>query len=475
MTEPLLRFGESPPPPTLGPGGPLTVDQYTELAGAGAIDTVICAVPDPYGRLMGKRLTPRSFRALALDGSGVRASAYLFATDVEMEPMNLPVANAANGWADFRMVPDLPTMRRVPWEPHAVLVVCDAYEEKSDQLLAVAPRSILKAQLARAADYGLEFRFASELEFYLATTQHAGADGAAIEDIARTSRHRMDYSILQSAQDEWFIRLLRNGLDRFGIPVESSKTEWGLGQQEITIDHAPALQMADHHALFKHSVKQLAAAAGMTASFMAKPGMQEVGSSCHIHASLWSRATGDPLDWDPAAPEHLSERFGQFVAGQISCARELGLLWAPTVNSYKRYIPNAFAGTALVVGLDNRSCGFRIVGEGPSFRVENRIPGADVNPYHAYAATIAAGLHGIDQRLPAPDIYRGDAYSDPSLECMTTTMHESIRRFRDSSLARKAFGDEAHSHLAAFSAAELAQFEHATVTDWEVSRYFGRI
>ena len=213
----------------------------------------------------------------------------------------------------------------------------------------------------------------------------------------------------------------------------------------------------------------------MTASFMAKPGAGEVGSSCHIHASLWSSTTGDPLDWDPAAPEHLSERFGQFVAGQISCARELGLLWAPTVNSYKRYIPNAFAGTALVVGLDNRSCGFRLVGEGPAFRVENRIPGADVNPYHAYAATIAAGLNGIDHQLPAPDIYRGDAYSDPSLECMTTTMHESILQFRHSSLARKAFGDEAHSHLAAFSAAELAQFEHATVTDWEVSRYFGRI
>lgn len=462
-------------PLTLGPGGLLTVDQYTELADDGAIDTVICAVPDPYGRLMGKRLTPRSFRALALDGDGVRASAYLFATDVDMEPMNLPIANAANGWADFRMVPDLSTMRRVPWEPNAVMVLCDAYEEKSDRLLAVAPRSILRAQLDRAAGYDLEFHFASELEFYLATTEHAGADGAAIEDIARTSRHRMDYSILQSAQDEWFIRLLRNGLDRFGIPVESSKTEWGLGQQEITIDHAPALQMADYHALFKHSVKQLAAAAGMTASFMAKPGAGEVGSSCHIHASLWSVSTGDPIDWDPAAPEHLSERFGQFVAGQIAGARELGLLWAPTVNSYKRYIPNAFAGTSLVVGLDNRSCGFRLVGEGPSFRVENRIPGADVNPYHAYAATIVAGLAGIDHRLPAPDIYRGDAYSDPSLEGMTTTMHESIRQFRASSLARKAFGDETHSHLAAFSAAELAQFEHATVTDWEVSRYFGRI
>jgi glutamine synthetase len=462
-------------PLTLGPGGLLTVDQYTELADDGAIDTVICAVPDPYGRLMGKRLTPRSFRALALDGDGVRASAYLFATDVDMEPMNLPIANAANGWADFRMVPDLPTMRRAPWEPNAVMVLCDAYEEKSDRLLAVAPRSILRAQLDRAAGYDLEFHFASELEFYLATTEHAGADGAAIEDIARTSRHRMDYSILQSAQDEWFIRLLRNGLDRFGIPVESSKTEWGLGQQEITIDHAPALQMADYHALFKHSVKQLAAAAGMTASFMAKPGAGEVGSSCHIHASLWSVSTGDPIDWDPAAPEHLSERFGQFVAGQIAGARELGLLWAPTVNSYKRYIPNAFAGTSLVVGLDNRSCGFRLVGDGPSFRVENRIPGADVNPYHAYAATIVAGLAGIDHRLPAPDIYRGDAYSDPSLEGMTTTMHESIRQFRASSLARKAFGDETHSHLAAFSAAELAQFEHGCVTDWEVSRYFGRI
>ena len=462
-------------PLTLGPGGLLTLDQYTELADDGAIDTVICAVPDPYGRLMGKRLTPRSFRRLALDGGGVRASAYLFATDVEMQPMELPVASAANGWADFRMVPDLPTMRRVPWEPNAVMVLCDAYEEKSDRLLAVAPRSILRGQLDRAAGYDLEFRFASELEFYLATGLNAGADGAAVEDIDRTSKHRMDYSILQSAADEWFIRLLRNGLDRFGIPVESSKTEWGLGQQEITIDHAPALQMADYHTLFKHSVKQLAAAAGLTASFMAKPGMDEVGSSCHIHASLWSASSGDPLDWDPAAPEHLSERFGQFVAGQISCARELGLLWAPTVNSYKRYIPNAFAGTALVVGLDNRSCGFRLVGDGPSFRVENRIPGADVSPYHAYAATIAAGLAGIDQRLPAPDIYRGDAYSDPTLECMTTTMHESLRRFRDSSLARKAFGDEAHAHLTAFSAAELAQFEHGCVTDWEVSRYFGRI
>jgi len=171
----------------------------------------------------------------------------------------------------------------------------------------------------------------------------------------------------------------------------------------------------------------------------------------------------------------LSARFAQFVAGQIACARELGLLWAPTVNSYKRYVPNAFAGTALVVGHDNRSCGFRLVGEGPAFRVENRIRGADVNPYHAYAATIAAGLSGVDQQLAAPAIYHGDAYSDPGLPCMTTTMHESLAAFRHSGLARKAFGEEVHHHLAAFSAAELARFEHGTVTNWEISRYFGRI
>ncbi|MGH3274593.1 MAG: glutamine synthetase family protein [Streptosporangiaceae bacterium] len=452
------------------------MQEYCALAGEGAVDTVVCAVPDSYGRLMGKRLTPRSFRALALDGDGVRASTYLFATDVEMEPMNLAVSDAASGYADFRMVPDLSTLRRVPWEPHAVLVLCDAYQEHSDELLAVAPRSVLRAQLARAAGYDLGFRFASELEFYLACGLDAGAGGGPLEGIPRTSRHRMDYSILQGARDEWLIRVLRNGLDRLGIPVEASKPEWGLGQQEITIEHAPPLAMADHHVLLKHAVKQLAAAAGLTASFMAKPGIDEVGSSCHIHASLWTPGTGDPAGWDPAAPTpHLTTRFGQFLAGQLACAREIGLLWAPTVNSYKRYLPSAFAGTTLAAGHDNRSCGFRIVGQERSFRVENRIPGADVNPYHAYAATIAAGLHGIDQQLPAPAIYDGDAYADPSLPKMTTTMHQSIQQFRDSATARKAFGDQVHQHLTTFAATELARFEHHTVTDWEINRYFSRI
>jgi glutamine synthetase len=459
----------------LGPGGLLSLEAYQELAAGAEVDTVICAVPDPYGRLMGKRLTTRSFQRLCLDSDGVRGSSYLFATDIDMNPMELPVASAANGYRDFRMVPDLSTLRRVPWEPHAVIVLCDAYEEGSDELLAVAPRSILRAQLDRAARHDLTFRFASELEFYLASSPHAGADGRRVEEIDRTSLHRMDYNLLQAAQDDWFIRVLRNGLDRFDIPVESSKTEWGLGQQEITIDHAPALEMADQHVLFKHSIKQLANAAGLTASFMAKPGIEEIGSSCHIHASLWSRATGRALDFDDSRPGQFSEVFGSFVAGQVEHALEMGLLWAPTVNSYKRYLPNQFAGTALVVGWDNRSCAFRVVGEHEGFRIENRIPGADVNPYHAYAATIAAGLDGIDRGLASPELYDGDAYSDAKLTCMSSTMHESIARFEGSELARSAFGDEVHRHLASFAAAELGHFEHGTVTDWEVSRYFSRI
>jgi glutamine synthetase len=459
----------------LGPGGLLSYEEYLELAEQGDVDTVICAVPDPYGRLMGKRLTTRSFGRLCVEGDGVRGSAYLFATDLDMNPMELSVANATNGYPDFRMVPDLPTLRRVPWEPHAVIVLCDAYEEGSADLVAVAPRSILRAQLDRAAAHDVSFRFASELEFFLASSVDAGLDGRRVEDIARTSVHRMDYNLLQAAQDDWFIRILRNGFDAFDIPIESSKTEWGLGQQEITIDHAPALDMADHHILFKHSIKQLAHEAGLTASFMAKPGIDEIGSSCHIHASLWSGSTGKALDFDADRPGHFSEIFGSFVAGQIEHAREFGLLWAPTVNSYKRYLPNQFAGTALVVGWDNRSCGFRVVGEHDGFRIENRIPGADVNPYHAYAATIAAGIDGIEHNLASPELYTGDAYSDGDLECMTSTMHESIASFRGSDLARRAFGDEVHQHLANFAAAELAHFEHGTVTNWEVARYFSRI
>lgn len=461
----------------LGPGGLVSLDEYDGLVSADEVDTVVCAVPDPYGRLMGKRLTTAAFRSLAVDGVGVHASAYLFATDVEMAPLELPVANAANGYRDFRMVPDLATMRRVPWEPTAVMVICDAYEQGAgDRLLPVAPRSILKKQLARATRRGLTFRFASELEFFLAALPDSARSGEAdLADLVMTSTHRMDYNLLQSAQDEWFIGLLRRALDRFQVPVEASKSEWGLGQQEITMDHAEALEMADRHVLFKYSVKQLASMCGLVASFMAKPRIDEVGSSCHIHASLRSAAGDTPIDWEDGAPHNMSKEFAGFVSGQLAGARELGLLWAPTVNSYKRFTPGAFAGTTIAVGDDNRSCGFRLVGHGPAFRVENRIPGADANPYLAYAATVAAGLAGIESGIPAPHVYDGDAYAEPDLECTPTTMHEAVDLFRGSELAREAFGADVHDHLAGFAAGELNRFEHGAVTDWETRRYFSRI
>jgi glutamine synthetase len=241
------------------------------------------------------------------------------------------------------------------------------------------------------------------------------------------------------------------------------------------MEHAGALQMADRHVLFKHTVKQLASKCGLIASFMAKPRIDEVGSSCHIHVSLRASDGDTPIDWEEGAPQHMSKEFASFVAGQLVGARELALLWAPTVNSYKRFTPGAFAGTTVAVGDDNRSCGFRLVGVGDAFRVENRIPGADANPYLAYAATIAAGLAGIDIGLPAPSVYDGDAYADPDLEVMPSTMHEALALFERSNIARKAFGTDVHSHLAAFAAGELSRFEHRAVTDWETRRYFTRI
>ncbi|MFC5995370.1 glutamine synthetase family protein [Pseudonocardia hispaniensis] len=451
--------------------GMLDPAAFEELVTDGTIDTVICAVPDPHGRLMGKRLTVNSFRSLGLSGEGIHASSYLFASDLEMTPLDLPISSGANGWADVRLVPDLGTLRRVPWEPYAALVICDAYASDSDDLIEVSPRTMLRRQVERAASAGLTLKFASELEFYLAAQDPATALEREYRDLPMTSGYRGDYQILQSSRDEWFIRQIRTLMPQFGIPVESSKTEWGLGQQEITLDYCATMEMADRHLLFKHGIKDLAQRNKLTASFMAKPSIDEVGSSCHLHVSLWS-ADDQPLGW---ADGGMSDIFGAFVAGQLDHAVGLGLMFAPTINSYKRFVPDQFAGTAICVGHDNRSCAFRLVGSEASYRLENRIPGADINPYYAYAATIAAGLDGIERNLPRPPIFSGNAWRDDSLELMPAALHGSIQHFADSKLARSAFGEETHEHLLAFYRAELGAFESGTVTDWERRRYFERI
>ena len=453
----------------------LTYDELLDLAARGEIHTVICGTPDPAGRLVGKRLTVPAFTALAIEGRGVGASTFVFAVDMEMVPLELPASSAENGWADFRMVPDLDTLRRVPWEPTSAFVICDAYEMNSDNLLAVAPRTILRRQIEKARARGIALKFASELEFYLSRTPSAQAWRQRYRDLDMLADYRSDYQTLQGGRDDWFIAQVRNHLTAFGVPVESSKPEWGLGQQEVTLDYCETLEMADRHVLFKYGVKELAHRADLTVTFMAKPAIDEVGSSCHLHVSLWN-LDDEPLSWDGTGPAGMSSIFGSFLAGQVAHVLDFGLLFAPTVNSYKRFLPDQFAGTAIAVGLDNRSCAFRLVGEQESFRMENRIPGADVNPYYAYSATIAAGLAGIDAGSSPPPLHVGNAWLDDGLESMTTSLHASVDRFATASaVASEAVGAAVYEHLLLSARAEVNAFDSGCVTDWELVRYYERV
>lgn len=453
----------------------LSIEQFDQLTSTGEINTVVCAAPDPYGRLVGKRLTIQAFRSLGLSGDGINASSFIFAVDLEMNPLGLAVSNADNGWADIRLVPDLTTLRRVPWEPHVALVICDAYETGSDTLLSVAPRTILRKQIERAEQHGLRFKFASELEFFLASTPPREAWELGYQNLKMLSDYRSDYQMVQSGRDDWFIERIRNQMPEFGVSVESSKPEWGLGQQEVTLDYCDTLEMADRHVLFKYGVKQLAHAADLTVTFMAKPKIDEVGSSCHLHVSMWSADEGRALCASDRPAGGMSDTFGSFVAGQLAHAADITLMFAPTINSYKRFQPDQFAGTAIAVGDDNRSCAFRLVGSGPSYRVENRIPGGDVNPYYAYAATIIAGLDGVERQLPAPEIFDGNAWTGDNVTIVPTSMHEALRLFAECKTARAGFGDEVFDHLLASARSELVAFDSHSVTDWETRRYYERV
>jgi glutamine synthetase len=452
----------------------LDINQFDELTRTGEINTVVCATPDPYGRLVGKRLTIPAFRSLGLSDTGINASSFIFAVDLEMNPLNLPVSNAANGWADVRLLPDLSTLRRVPWEPNTALVICDVHEADSDDLLSVAPRTILRNQIDRAERHGTRFKFASELEFFLSTTPPRQAWELGYQNLKMLSDYRSDYQMTQSSRDDWFIEQIRNQMPGFGVPIESSKPEWGLGQQEVTLDYCDTLEMADRHVLFKYGVKQLAHRADLTVTFMAKPKIDEVGSSCHLHVSMWS-TDDESLSWSAQPSGGMSTKFGSFVAGQLTHAADITLMFAPTVNSYKRFQPDQFAGTAIALGNDNRSCAFRLVGAGPSYRVENRIPGGDVNPYYAYAATIAAGLDGIERELPTPAVFDGNAWTGDNIAVVPTSMHQALDLFAECKMARAAFGDEVFEHLLESAQSELVAFDSHAVTDWEMRRYYERV
>jgi glutamine synthetase len=385
-----------------------------------------------------------------------------------MEPLpGYRLASWERGYGDFHLVPDWSTARQLPWLEGTALLLGDLHHA-GGRPVAEAPRQVLRRQVERAAARGLVAMLASELECYLFHDSYGAAAAGGFRGLRPLSTYLEDYHVLQGTREEPLLRRLRNHMEAAGVPMEGTKGEWGRGQTELNLAYAGALEMADRHILLKHGAKEIADQLGMSVTFMAKPDAAAAGSSCHIHVSVWDAAGERNLFADE------SRLFQHFLAGQLALARELALFFAPTVNAYKRYQSLSWAPTAVTWGRDNRTCGFRVVGHGWSFRCENRIPGADANPYLAFAATLAAGLHGIERELPLPPAHTGNAYLATDVPRVPATLREAIAALEGSAAAREALGDDVVEHYLLTARHEAAAFERA-VTDWELARYFERI
>ena len=454
----------------------LTLETLPHQVRTGDIDTVVVAFPDLQGRPVGKRVTGSFFLEHVLH-HGIEVCDYLLACDVDMTPLpGYSFANWETGYGDLRAVIDPHTVRSLPWLPGSVLVLCDL-ESMDGVPVEVSPRRILRRQLERAAALGLDVKCATELEFYLFRDSFAEAADKRWRSLVTHSGTIEDYQLLQTSREEYVIGSIRNQMVEAGIPVEFSKGEAGDGQHEINITYAGALETADRHLVFKNGVKEIAAGFARAVTFMAKWSMDTAGSSCHLHTSLWDAATDAPL-MAPAAgedtPSGLSTIGQQFLAGQLHAARELAWCFAPYVNSYRRYVPDSWAPTAVVWGEDNRTCGFRTVGTGPARRVESRVPGADVNPYVALAAAIAGGLWGIEHQLELEPAFTGNAYDAPDVARIPSTLAGAIDALASSEVAAEAFGPDVHHHLLNTARQEWAA-ANRVVTDWELARNFERI
>ncbi|MDH2430051.1 glutamine synthetase family protein [Sphaerisporangium sp. TRM90804] len=448
----------------------LTVDQLREDVSAGRIDTVILAIVDMQGRLQGKRLSARYFLEEVL-GHAAEGCNYLLAVDVDMNTVEgYGMSSWERGYGDFVMKPDLPTLRRVPWQDGAALVMADVLWEDGSDVVA-SPRQILRGQISRLAERGWAAYVGTELEFVLYDTSYESAWASGYRDLTPANQYNVDYSLLGGARVEPLLRRIRLGMEGAGMYVESAKGECNLGQHEIAFRFAEALATCDNHSIYKNGAKEIAAQEGRAITFMAKPNHRE-GNSCHIHISLRT-ADGEGMVMAGDGPRGLSKTGEHFIAGQLAAMREFTLLYAPNVNSYKRYVPGSFAPTAVKWGVDNRTCSLRLVGHGPSLRVENRVPGGDVNPYLAVAGLIAAGLHGIENELPLEEPYTGNAYSSGA-GTVPATLRDALALWEGSKLAKAALGEEVVEHYANNARVELAAFD-AAVTDWELLRGFERM
>jgi glutamine synthetase len=442
----------------------MTLDELRSAASSGAIDTVLLAMTDMQGRLQGKRLTAQHFLESVVE-HGAEACNYLLAVDVEMNTVaGYAMSSWERGYGDFELRPDLATLRQVPWHPGTALCLADVAWAGGAPVVA-SPRQILRAQVERLAERGWDAFAGTELEFMVFRTPYEEAWRRGYRDLEPANLYNVDYSLVGTARVEPLIRRIRNSMAGAGMRVEDSKGECNLGQHEINFVYSDVLNAADEHVIYKTGAKEIAAQEDMAITFMAKFDQRE-GNSCHIHLSV-RRGDGTALfDQEP-------QTFARFKAGVLATLRELTLFLAPNVNSYKRFAVGSFAPTAVAWGLDNRTCALRVVGHGPSRRVECRLPGADVNPYLALAALIAGGLHGIDHGLPLDAPYEGNAYLSDNPR-VPATLREASELFGASPVAREAFGDEVVEHYLNNARVELDAFD-AAVTDWERFRGFERL
>jgi len=454
--------------------GMLTVETLKQLVETEEIETVLTVFPDLYGRLIGKRITGDYFIHDVLS-AGVHACDYLLACDMEMDPVpGYQFTSWASGYGDFRLIPDLTTLRLASWLEKTAIVLCDILNEEEDIPVSVAPRNILRKQVEAAQALGYTAMGASELELYVFSDSYEEARRKNYHDLQPIGHYIEDYHIFQGTKEEFVIGAIRKHLDRSGIPVEFSKGEWGPGQQEINLRYTNFLEMCDRHVLYKHLAKEIAWQNNVAVTFMAKWDERYAGSSMHIHASLWD-SVGKALfpGEEPFGVVHSSPQFRWFLGGWMAHIREIFAFYAPYPSSYKRYVAGSFAPTSIAWSYDNRTAGFRVLGHGDALRLECRAPGADANPYLAFAVTLAAGLDGIRNQIEPPSMFEGDVYAAQGLPQAPSSLNESIAELEKSTWIREVLGEEVVDHFLHFFRTEQRKFDEV-VTSWERSRYFER-
>jgi glutamine synthetase len=450
----------------------LSFDALKSAVAAGEIDTVLACMVDMQGRLIGKRFQAEYFLDSGYEET--HCCNYLLANDIDMEPVpGYAAASWTKGYGDFVLKPDLATLRRVPWLEGTALVLCDVQDHHNHDL-PHSPRGILKRQVQRLTERGYTGMFASELEFYLFNESYEDIHEKNYKNPKTAGYYIEDYNILQTTREEPVMRAIRKHLQAIGIPVENSKGEWGPGQEEINVRYCDALTMADRHVIIKHACKEIALLQGKSITFMAKWRYDLAGSSSHIHNSLWSLDGKKPLFFDSEKEFGMTELMRSWVAGQLKYANDITCFLAPYINSYKRFQVGTFAPTRAVWSRDNRTAGFRLCAESTKgIRIECRIGGADLNPYLAFAALIAAGLAGIDEKLALAAPFEGDAYGGEKLPEVSKTLRESTLALKNSNMLRQAFGDEVVEHYVHTASWEQVEYDRR-ITDWELQRGFER-